>query len=114
MGHKGVGPLRRLARRLGVAIAGIVVLANLAQVAGQYLWLTFGADGLAENTAVVTATGVVFIALMTYISWRGIDVSARVQNVLLAVQYLALLLFVVVALFKVYAAPRRRATRRRR
>ena len=39
---------------------------------------------------------------MTYISWRGIDVSARVQNVLLAVQYLALLLFVVVALFKVY------------
>lgn len=101
-GTKAFGPFVGWLGGWGVAIAGIVVLANLAQVAGQYLWLTFGADGLAENTAVVTATGVVFIALMTYISWRGIDVSARVQNVLLAVQYLALLLFVVVALFKVY------------
>ena len=41
-GAPSVWPLRRLARRLGVAIAGIIVLANLAQVAGQYLWLRSG------------------------------------------------------------------------
>ncbi len=86
----------------GVALAGIVVLANLAQVAGQYLWLLFGLDDLADNTAVVTLTGVAFIAAMTYVSYRGLDVSARMQNVLLSVQYIALIVFAVVALVKVY------------
>ncbi len=86
----------------GVATAGIVVLANLAQVAGQYTYLLFGADDLAANKAVVTATGVAFIAAMTYVSFRGIDVSARVQNVLLGIQYLALVVFIVVAFAKVF------------
>ena len=101
-GTKAFGPIVGWMGGWGVAIAGIIVLANLAQVAGQYLCFLFGADGLAENEAVVTATGVGFIAVMTYVSWRGIDVSARVQNVLLAVQYAALLLFVIVALVKAY------------
>ena len=86
----------------GVALAGIVVLANLAQVAGQYLWLLFGLDDLAANEGVVTLTGVAFIAVMTYVSYRGLDVSARMQNVLLSVQYIALIVFAVVALAKVY------------
>ncbi len=80
----------------GVAVAGIVVLANLAQIGGIYFWLLVAPD-LAENVVVVTATGVVFIALMTWISWRGLEIGARLQNVLLGVQYLALLLFVVFA-----------------
>ncbi|MFP5367958.1 MAG: amino acid permease, partial [Actinomycetes bacterium] len=42
----------------GVALAGIVVLANLAQVAGQYLWLLVGDGSLAENKVLVTLTGV--------------------------------------------------------
>ena len=80
----------------GVAVAGIVVLANLAQIGGIYFWLLVAPD-LAENVFVVTATGVVFIALMTWISWRGLEIGARLQNVLLGVQYLALALFVVFA-----------------
>ena len=56
----------------GVALAGIVVLANLAQVAGQYLWLLIGDGSLAENGLVVTATGVVFIVFMTLVNYRGI------------------------------------------
>ena len=55
----------------GVALAGIVVLANLAQVAGQYLWLLIGDGSLAENKLVVTATGVVFIVFMTLVNYRG-------------------------------------------
>ena len=94
----------------GVALAGIVVLANLAQVAGIYFWALF--DGimsspedalLAENVPLVTATGVVFIALMTWVSWRGIEISERIQNVLLAIQYLALAIFVVAALWHFFA-----------
>ena len=80
----------------GVAVAGTVVLANLAQIGGIYFWLLVAPD-LAENVPVVTATGVVFIALMSFISWRGLEIGERMQNVLLAIQYLALVLFVVFA-----------------
>ena len=94
----------------GVALAGIVVLANLAQVAGIYFWALIDAivgspeDALlAENVPLVTATGVVFIALMTWVSWRGIEIGERIQNVLLAIQYLALAIFVVAALWHFFA-----------
>ncbi|MCI2957892.1 APC family permease [Agromyces atrinae] len=80
----------------GVAVAGTVVLANLAQIGGIYFWLLVAPD-LAENVFVVTLTGVVFIALMSYISWRGLEIGERLQNVLLAVQYIALVLFVVLS-----------------
>ncbi len=80
----------------GVAVAGTIVLANLAQIGGIYFWLLVAPD-LAENVFVVTLTGVVFIALMSWISYRGLEVGERMQNVLLGVQYLALALFVVFA-----------------
>ena len=67
----------------GVAVAGIVVLANLAQIGGIYFWLMFGQDELAESTFVVTATGVVFIALMCWVSYRGLEIGERLQVVLL-------------------------------
>ena len=61
-GTKAFGPIVGWMGGWGVAIAGIIVLANLAQVAGQYSVFLIGADSLAENEAVVTATGVGFIA----------------------------------------------------
>jgi amino acid transporter len=78
----------------GVAVAGVVVLANLAQIGGIYFWLLID-ESLAEDPFVVTATGVAFIALMTYVSWRGLEIGERLQQVLLAIQYLALIAFVV-------------------
>ncbi|MET0302963.1 MAG: APC family permease [Microbacteriaceae bacterium] len=86
----------------GVAVAGIIVLANLGQIAGIYFWLLigepFGFADLSENTVVTTATGVFFIIAMVYVSYRGVEIGERLQNVLLGVQYLALALFVVFAL----------------
>ena len=88
----------------------MVVLANLAQIAGIYFWALI--DGivrspedalLAENVPLVTATGVVFIALMTWVSWRGVEIGERIQNVLLGIQYLALAIFVVAALWHFFA-----------
>jgi amino acid transporter len=84
----------------GVAVAGIVVLANLAQIGGKYFWLLVNAD-IAENPVIVTATGVVFIALMTFISYRGTEIGEKLQNVLLGIQYLALGIFVVAAIVAV-------------
>lgn len=77
----------------GVALAGIVVLANLAQVAGQYLWLLVGDGSLAGNKVLVTGTGLAFIVLMTLVNYRGIRLGEHVQRVLTYVQYIALGLF---------------------
>jgi amino acid transporter len=85
----------------GVALAGIVVLANLAQVAGQYLWLLVGDGSLAENSLLVTATGVVFIAFMTLVNYRGIRLGEHVQRALTYVQYISLGIFAVAIIFRI-------------
>jgi amino acid transporter len=78
----------------GVAVAGMVVLANLAEIGGKYFWLLINEE-IAQNRVVVTITGVVFIAVMTFISYRGTEIGERLQNVLLGIQYIALVAFVV-------------------
>ena len=85
----------------GVALAGIVVLANLAQVAGQYLWLLIGDGSLAENKLVVTATGVLFIVFMTLVNYRGIRLGEHVQRVLTYVQYVSLGIFALAIIIRI-------------
>jgi len=87
----------------GIVVADVVVMANLAQIAGQYGFLLFGADGLAASTFWTTLVGALWITLLTWVCYRGIEISARVQYVLLAVELVALAVFAVVALFRVYA-----------
>jgi amino acid transporter len=101
-GTKAFGPWVGWMGGWGVAVAGMVVLANLAQIAGIYFWALIGDGSLSENPVVVTATGVVFIAAMTWVSWRGVEIGERIQNVLLAFQYLALGIFVVAALWQYF------------
>ncbi len=108
-GTKAFGPWVGWMGGWGVAVAGMVVLANLAQIAGIYFWslldgIMGNQDGalLSANVPLVTATGVVFIALMTWISWRGVEIGERVQNILLGIQYLALVIFVVAALWQFF------------
>jgi amino acid transporter len=102
-GTKAFGPVVGWLGGWGVAVAGMVVLANLAQIAGIYLWALIGDGSLSENVPLVTATGVVFIAAMTWVSWRGVEIGERIQNVLLAIQYLALAVFVIAALSHYFA-----------
>ena len=86
----------------GIAIAGIIVLANLAQIAGLYFWYLVGplvgVPELADNGILVLGTGVFFIIAMIYVSYRGVQIGERVQNILLGIQYLALTLFVIFAI----------------
>jgi amino acid transporter len=93
----------------GMALAGVVVLANLAQVAGQYLWLLIGDGSLAGNSLVVTATGVLFIAFMTLVNYRGIRLGEQVQRVLTYVQYLALGVFALAIVVQIAAGSADRA-----
>ena len=86
----------------GIIAADVIVMANLAQIAGSYSFSLVGADGLADSTFWSTVAGVIWIALMTYICYRGIEVSARLQYVLLAVEVVVLIGFAGFALAKVY------------
>lgn len=100
---------RAFGRRTGwitgwvIVVADIIVMANLAQIAGQYTFMLFGADGLAGNTFWVTFVGCAWILLMTLIAWIGIELSARTQVVLLSLELLILAIFAITALVKVYA-----------
>jgi amino acid transporter len=85
----------------GIVAADIIVMASLSQIAGRYAFKLVGADGLAASTPWVTAAGVLFIALLTWICYRGIEISARVQQALLAIELIALAIFAVVAFVKV-------------
>jgi amino acid transporter len=86
----------------GIIAADVIVMANLAQIAGSYGYRLVGLDSLADSTAWTTAAGVGWIALMTWICWRGIEPTARVQSVLLVVEVVVLVAFAVYALAKVY------------
>ena len=87
----------------GIIIADIIVMANLAQIAGSYSYSLFGFDDLAASTFWSTVAGIIWIAVMTYICYRGIEVSARLQYALLGVEVLTLVGFALFALAKVYS-----------
>ena len=82
----------------GIIAADIIVMASLSQIAGRYFLELVGAGGAGAGW--VTAAGVVFIALLTAVCYRGIEVSARLQQVLLAIEVGTLAVFAVVALVK--------------
>jgi amino acid transporter len=100
---RAFGPRTGWAAGWGIVAADVLVMASLAQVAGQYVFLLFGAKGIGANptSGWVLLVGVLWIVAMTYICYRGIEVSANFQKVLLSVEVVMLLLLSVVALVKV-------------
>ena len=86
----------------GIIAADVIVMANLAQIAGQYTFYLFGADSLANSKWWSLALGVLWIVVMTWICYVGIEASAKTQWFLLGAEVIILGLFAVVALAKVY------------
>ena len=99
---KGIGPVSGWVSGWALLLADILVMASLSQIAGQYTFLLFGADKLAASTFWVTVIGVIWIVVMTWICYVGIEISARTQWFLLAAEIVTLALFAVFALVKVY------------
>jgi amino acid transporter len=100
---KAMGPQLGWIAGWTIVVADVIVMANLAQIAGLYTFLLFGWDSAAASTFAVTLVGVLWIALMTAIVVIGIELSARTQVGLLAAEIVTLALFAIVALVKVYA-----------
>ena len=88
----------------GIIVADVIVMANLAQIAGSYTFLLLGLDDLADSTLWATVAGVLWIAVMTYVCWRGLELSARIQYVLLGIELVVLVIFAVYALARVLGA----------
>lgn len=76
-------------------------MANLAQIAGSYSFQLVGQPQLADSPLWSTVAGVVWIIVMAYICYRGIEISARLQYALLSIGVLVLVAFSVIALVKV-------------
>src|SRR5437764_5296131 len=86
-----------------IIAADVIVMASLAQVASQYVFLEFGAKGIGNDptSGWVLLGGVIWIILMTIICYVGIEVSANFQKVLLSIELIMLTVLSVTALVKV-------------
>ena len=87
----------------GIIVADVIVMANLSEIASIYTFRLFGIEDAAAIA--VLAVGVIWIAVMTTITWIGIELSARTQVFLLGAELVTLAVFAVVALVRVYTGP---------
>lgn len=101
-GTKAFGPHIGWMGGWAVAVTGIIFLGSAAEVTGTYLFDLIGADELASSAFAVSLVGIVFIVGMAYISYRGMEVAAWVQTVLVALQYIALTMLSVACLYAVF------------
>ena len=83
-----------------IFLADIIVMASLAVIASQYTFLLW--NGHPQTWAIIVGA-VIWISVMTWICYRGIELSAEIQTVLLGIEIFTLALFAVVALIKVYS-----------
>jgi amino acid transporter len=98
---KSMGPYLGWQGGWAIVVADVLVMPSLADVAGNYTFQLFGNSN--PSTTDVVIVGIVWIFVMTAICYIGIELSARIQQVLLGLEFFTLVLFAVVALIKVYA-----------
>ncbi len=101
--RKGLGPHMGWLNGWAIVVADIIVMAALAQIAAKYTFLLFDWDSAANSNTAQILLAVAWIVLMTWICYRGIELSARTQVVLLGAEITTLAAFAIVALVKVYA-----------
>ena len=90
-----------------IVVADVVVMATLAYIAGKYTFLCSTATA-AHTLLAVSIVAAIWIALMTWICYVGIELSAPTQQILLSIEIIILGLFAIVALVQVYTAGHRR------
>jgi amino acid transporter len=98
-GVRSFGPKAGWIAGWGCIVADLVIMPNLAGVSGQYLVLLFD-ESAADNIWLTTCIGILFIIAMTWICWKGIELSARSQVLLLGTELAVLAVFAVIAFGK--------------
>ena len=100
---RSIGPQSGWITGWAICVTGILVVGSLADVAAYSFFDLIGAESLQNSTVWVTATAVFLMVVMTAVCVWGTEISANLQKVLMAIQLVPLLLFVGVALWKVFA-----------
>jgi amino acid transporter len=97
---RALGPVTGWLNGWAIFLADLIVMASLSDIAAIYTFKLFGWESAPKGA--VIAAAIIWIALMTWICYRGIELSARIQQVLLSAEILILTLFAVVAFIKVF------------
>src|ERR1700726_396319 len=92
-----------------IFLADVLVMASLGSVAAIYTFKLFEWQWAEAHKGAALAGGVLWIMLMTWICHRGIELSARIQQVLLSFGVVMLVVFATTALIKVYSGHPARA-----
>src|SRR5271157_1662888 len=103
---RAFGPTLGWAGGWAIVAADVLVMASLAQVAGQYVFFLIqgpnSAIGSNASSGWVLLVGILWIVAMTAICYIGIEVSANFQKALLGIEIVMLLVLSVTALTKVF------------
>ena len=73
----------RVGQRRSIFLSDVIVMASLADIAAVYTFKLFGFTQLGESKTAIILGAVLWVAIMTWICYRGIELSARIQHVLL-------------------------------
>ncbi len=98
---RAFGPTTGWVNGWAIFLADIIVMASLSDVAAIYTFKLFGFSELGNSNGAIVVAAIIWIALMTWICYRGIELSARIQQFLLGAEVLILTVFAVVAFIKV-------------
>jgi amino acid transporter len=105
---RAFGPRTGFAGGWAIVAADVLVMASLAQVAGQYIFFLVqgpsSAIGKDAASGWVLLVGILWIVAMTVICYIGIEVSANFQKALLGIEVVMLLVLSVTALVKVFGS----------
>src|SRR5436190_11744530 len=85
-----------------IFLADLLVMASLAYIAAIYSFKLVEWGWAETHTGAALVGAILWILLMTWICHRGIELSARVQQILLSFEFVMLMVFAIVALVKVY------------
>jgi amino acid transporter len=101
---RAFGPATGWIQGWAIFLADVLVMASLAYIASTYTFKLFEWQWAETHTGAALGGAILWILLMTWICHRGIELSARVQLLLLSFEVVMLGVFAVVALVDVYGA----------
>jgi amino acid transporter len=100
---RAFGPATGWVNGWAIFLADVLVMASLGDIAAIYTFKLFGWHWAEHHKGAALGGTVLWILLMTWICHRGIELSARTQQLLLSFEVVMLSVFATVALVTVYA-----------
>ncbi len=98
---RAMGPQLGWVNGWAIFLADVIVMASLSVIAGLYTFRLVGWSAAYHSTTAILIAAVIWIAVMTWICWRGIELSARIQQFLLTFEVVILAIFAITALIDI-------------